>query len=346
MRRARIIFAVFACLAADSRMARAEPPVVAPPRTNTPDAAERSSVARRPVITAVAIAPGGQQIATAGDDHAVRIWNASTGKIAHMLEEHTDWVRTLACSPDGQMLASGGDDRRIILWNLATGKKSLQLPLHSHPVYRVTFNPAGTLLAAAGFEHTVRLYDAHTGEAVQTLHGPGGDLRGAVFSPDGAELAVAGRNGQIRVWAVATGIMRLEIAAGQGRIRTLAYAPSGERLISAGEGRAISVWDAHNGELVYKFDCPAAKVLSMTVCGDDRIATGGSDNVVRIWNWQTQTEVDRLRGHTGSVAALDYDPASGILLSGSYDTTLRVWRLNAGQGQKDTARDSDDARVR
>ena len=79
-----------------------------------------------------------------------------------------------------------------------------------------------------------------------------------------------------------------------------------------------------DGTALTKFSCPSAKVLSMAVCGEHLIATGGSDNVVRIWNWQTQTEVDRLLGHTGSVATLAYDPTSGVVLSGSYDTTVRV----------------------
>ena len=46
----------------------------------------------------------------------------------------------------------------------------------------------------------------------------------------------------------------------------------------------------------------------MAVCGEDLIATGGSDNLVRVWNWHTQIEADRLQGHTGSVATLAFDP--------------------------------------
>ena len=74
----------------------------------------------------------------------------------------------------------------------------------------------------------------------------------------------------------------------------------------------------------------------MTVCGDSQIATGGSDNVVRVWNWQTQAETDRLLGHTGSVAALAFDRQSGLFISGSFDTTVRVWKLNSSDASGDT----------
>jgi WD40 repeat protein len=35
----------------------------------------------------------------------------------------------------------------------------------------------------------------------------------------------------------------------------------------------------------------------------------------------------RLVGHTGSVTALVWDAAEQVLISGSFDTTVRVWPL-------------------
>ena len=83
------------------------------------------------MITALAVVPGGGQVATAGDDHVVRIWSMAEGTVLHTLKWHNDWVRTLAFSPDGAVLASAGDDRQIILWQIATGKRLAQLPAAS-----------------------------------------------------------------------------------------------------------------------------------------------------------------------------------------------------------------------
>ena len=86
----------------------------------------------------------------AGDDHAVRIWSTSTGKVIRTLKGHADWVRSLAFSPDGQTLASAGDDREIVLWRVSDGKRLRTLPRHSHSVYSLAFHPNGELLAAVG----------------------------------------------------------------------------------------------------------------------------------------------------------------------------------------------------
>ncbi len=307
----------------------------------------RDAHERPPVITAVAVQLGGALVATAGDDHIVRLWSTATGKVVHALETHGDWVRTLAFSPDGQTLASGGDDRRIVLWDIATGKETLRFPPHHRAVFSLAYSPDGSQLAAVGFEHLVRLYDTASGQLVRQLEGPGVDLRSVVYSPDGTQLAAAGRNGQIRVWNLPAATVSLEIAGAQRRIRTLAYLPQGDLLVSAGEGRAITLWDAHTGAQRGELIPRSGKVLSMVVCGETFIATGGSDNLVRVWNWRAQQEVDRLQGHTGSVATLAYDRASAMMISGSFDTTIRVWKLAAETSAAKSAEPATpEARVR
>jgi WD40 repeat protein len=105
--------------------------------------------------------------------------------------------------------------------------------------------------------------------------------------------------------------------------------PQGKSLVSAGDSRTISIWDALSGELRGELKPQSGKVLSMVVCGENFIATGGSDNLVRVWNWRTHQEANRLQGHTGSVATLAFDPASSTVISGSFDTTVRVWKLGS-----------------
>ncbi len=301
-----------------------------------------------PVITAVAVVSGGESIATAGDDHCIRIWSSTSGQLVRTLKGHSDWVRALAFSPDGQMLASAGDDHVITFWEVAGGKKLAQLPAHPHVVYTIAFSPDGKQLAAAGFEQPVRIYDVASRTLTKELAGPGVDLRCVAFSPDGTRLAVAGRSGQVRAWNLASGEPDLEIAAARiGRLRSLAWLPDGQKLVSAGENKLLCVWDAHTGHPIKQMQCQTGKLLSMVVCSDELIATGGSDNVVRVWNWQLETEADTLVGHTGSVASLAFDSISRTIISGSFDTTVRVWKLKQSAPGQDTAIDIDEnSRVR
>src|SRR5215813_8869321 len=56
-----------------------------------------------------------------------------------------------------------------------------------------------------------------------------------------------------------------------------------------------------------------------------RIASGGFDNNVRIWNAQTFEQVAQLGGHQDFVYSLAWRADSQQLISGSGDYTLRIW---------------------
>ena len=56
-----------------------------------------------------------------------------------------------------------------------------------------------------------------------------------------------------------------------------------------------------------------------------RVATGGADTMIRLWDAATGAESAVLPGHAGSVSALAFNREGTRLLSGGHDKTLRVW---------------------
>ena len=69
------------------------------------------------------------------------------------------------------------------------------------------------------------------------------------------------------------------------------------------------------------------KVFSLAYTGQQQLASGGTDNAIRLWNVSLQTETHRMTGHTGTVAVLAFDPVHRVLVSGSFDTTVAIWNL-------------------
>ena len=59
----------------------------------------------------VAFSPDGRRIASAGDDHKIRFWDAETGRSTGIIHEHGSLVTSLAFSPRGDTLFSGSFDK-------------------------------------------------------------------------------------------------------------------------------------------------------------------------------------------------------------------------------------------
>src|SRR5438874_579341 len=57
-------------------------------------------------VSAVAFAPKGEYVATAGEDRTVRVWDGFSHKRVAELKSHTDRIPSLAWSPDGGLLIS------------------------------------------------------------------------------------------------------------------------------------------------------------------------------------------------------------------------------------------------
>jgi WD40 repeat protein len=282
---------------------------------------------RPTVVTGVAITPDGRTIAAATDDHQVLLWDAASAALKARLGGHGDWVRSVSVSPDAAMFATGASDHMVCLWDIQRQVQLLQLPVCPSAVSAVCFHPNSQQVAVVGFCKTLQIINTSSGQVTQELDCPCEDMETVAFSADGARMAVTGRNGQIRVWNVNNGALERDVATDNRRIRGLAFSPDGKLLAAAGNSPKIHVFDVNNGQLVMMLEARPAKAYALLFIDNQRLVVGGTDNLIRIWDVQSQVVTKELAGHTGTVAALAVDAAGMTLVSGSYDTTVRIWNL-------------------
>jgi WD40 repeat protein/serine/threonine protein kinase len=71
--------------------------------------------------------------------------------------------------------------------------------------------------------------------------------------------------------------------------------------------------------------------VCVAVSADGKLASGGSDNVIRFWDTKTGAETAALRGHTSLILSLAFSPDGTLLASGSMDHTVRLWDVASGR---------------
>jgi len=280
----------------------------------------------------LALSPDGRLLASGHDDHAIRIWDAATGRVLRRLTGHDSRVRSLSFSPDGRLLASSsGDPDRppesrgaAIIWDVATGRRLRSYEGHRDVVDAVLFLGSGTRIASAGGDHDVHLWDAATGERTGLLKGHADSVRRLAVARDGRTLASGSGDSTIRLWDLRTGKSRAELDAG-GEVLALAFDARGEALAASSRGGPLRVWRVEDFSVSKVLDGHLGEVAALAYTPDGRLASGGADKAVRVWDAGSALAVLSLKEHGAAVTALAASADGSILASAGLDRTIFLW---------------------
>jgi WD40 repeat protein len=115
-------------------------------------------------VTALAFAPGGRTLATAGEHQSpARVWDVAAAKEIRSFSLFRETPTCLAFTPDGRTLAAGWP-WSIQLWDVASGDKRLILEGHRHFSGALAFSPDGQMLLSVG-----RRLGGRTADVVQAI---------------------------------------------------------------------------------------------------------------------------------------------------------------------------------
>jgi WD40 repeat protein len=238
-------------------------------------------------VNAVAIAHSCTKMASASDDHTIRLWNLQTGEAAQILCGHTHFVKSVAFHPhDPNRLASGSRDRTLKLWDVQEQQEIYTLTGHLNTVNAVSFSPNGEILASGSADKTVKLWNPKTGERLATLTGAKLAVNAIAFSPVTSLIAGASTDCRVLVWDISSQTLVQTLAGHTAAVHEIAFSADGSYLATAGEDRCI-----------------------------------------RLWETQTWSCKQILPGHSWAISALVFSPDGQYLLSGSWDKTIKCWRL-------------------
>jgi eukaryotic-like serine/threonine-protein kinase len=291
-------------------------------------------------VTRVQFSPDGRWLASAAEDHTVKIWDPSSGEEKRTLRGHDGGVRSIAVSPNGKRLASAGSDGTIKVWSTDTWEVHTTLTGHAGAVLAVAFDGAGRRLASGGADKTVRIWDAIEGK---DLHVPGrheDSVTAISFSPTGDVLASGSLDETVKIWSIETGEC-METLQCQGATRGVAFSPDGARLATSSDDYLVRVWNTSDWKEMHQLRGHVCNPTSVEFSRDGKrlVSVSPCDFTVRVWDAASGQEMLILPSPSGiQHAVLSPD---GLQLAGAAgDGMVKIWDARPMTAERLTLREA------
>ncbi|XP_016982456.1 U3 small nucleolar RNA-associated protein 15 homolog [Drosophila rhopaloa] len=182
------------------------------------------------------------QLASFGDDKAVRLWDVANEKVVQTYaDHHTDYIRAGAMHPQaGHMFVSGGYDGKIKLYDTRAETVVQHTLDHGAPVESMLFLPNGSVFVSAG-GNQVRVWDLVGGCRLLTM-----------------------------------------MSQHHKTVTCLRLGSDGRRLFSGGLDRHVKIYDVSTYKTVHTLTYPNAVVSMAVASGDQAVVAGMVDGLISI----------------------------------------------------------------
>lgn len=246
-------------------------------------------------------------------------------------------------------------------WGIVKGKKAKKTfnDVHAPPIniYKAIYRRKYLIINRNWMDSTYK-------PTPLTIEGNGNDVV-TCLQFDDDKIITGSDDHSITVYNSQTGERRFKLEGHDGGVWALQYV--GDSLVSGSTDRSVRVWDIKRGKCTHCFTGHTSTVRCLEVLlpvnvGTDPatgapimapkfpvIITGSRDATLRVWKLPppvpdhvTAEQIDllgpqngdayflrSLQGHASSVRALSGH--GNTVVSGSYDTTVRVWNIDTGE---------------
>ena len=190
----------------------------------------------------VAWHPDGNQLAVAGYDPKIQIWDVAAKRKRLTLEGRDPAVTELSFHPDGTLLASTDWGGVAKVWDASSGRLLLQKPMTGN----IQFSADGRWLGVANLpDRQLQLWEIVTRREYRCFGNCEARYQEGEISPDG-KLMVMGAEDGARLWEFGTARELAHLPIGD--TFSALFASDGKELLTCGEEAGLQRWQIHRSK--------------------------------------------------------------------------------------------------
>ncbi|KAK1760900.1 ribosomal RNA-processing protein 9 [Echria macrotheca] len=243
---------------------------------------------------------------------------------------HTGAILTVRASQDGKFVVTGGTDRRMVIHSADTLKPLRAFSHHRDAVTGLAFRRGTNQLYSCSKDRTVKVWSLDELAYIETLFGHQDEILDIDALAQERCVSVGARDRTARYWKVpeesqlvfrggqggekkASSTIKKASAAHQGSMDRVSMIDD-ELFVTGSDNGDVALWSIHRKKAVYII--PHAHGLENPLLPTEISADADPDPAL--------VPAPQPR----SITALRTIPYSDVILSGSWDGCVRVWRLS------------------
>lgn len=202
-------------------------------------------------------------------------------------------------------------------------------------------------ILASGSRGETKLWDLSKGELIETLSeypwvmsGQIDEVNSLAFSSDGQTLVSGGADSTIKLWHVGALDLIDILDKHNGTVRCVAFTPDGLMLATAGDDRRVLFWDLMQRQVAIALSLDDTAAHSLVLSQDSDTVVVGCYRKIKVWRTLQPSQgkfhpdsepLHTLTGHSHIVSSLAISADGKLLVSGSWDQTIKIWHLETGK---------------
>lgn len=204
--------------------------------------------------------------------------------------------------------------------------------LHEHALI---ISPSGRHVAWRSSAHGIKVWQPDD-DRVYTIDNPDGMRLIAISSKQTWLVLCSGL--KLRLLDYSNGSTIAEVAFDGSEVSNATFDKHGKRLVIGSRSGRVITCLAPSLQSGWVRDAHHAGTRCVAISPDgNHVATGGGDNMIRVWRSDTGDEVAVLRGAISAIKCVRFDNTGTILTSSHLDGTVRCWRIDGAQQPREIA---------
>lgn len=235
------------------------------------------------------------------------------------------------------LLVLGLQSGEFSIYSMNNFENKYTLQISESKITSISINKTGKWIAFGNkYLDQLLVWDWKSESYIYKQKGHFYDITTIAYSPDSSQLASGANDGRIKIWDSSNCICIITFKEHQSKVTGIQYATNKPNvLISSSLDGTVRAYDLNKyinfrimtTPLPTKFSCCAIDFSG------DIVTAGCVDNYnIYVWNLKNGDLIDTLSGHTAPVTSLQFSLNKDMLISGSWDNSVKIWELYTKSG--------------